>query len=50
MTPEMEDKLKKQIYFGHETKKKHQEKLDKLRAEQKLKYEQSKKERDARNI
>ena len=50
MTPKMEDELKKQIYFGHEARKKHQKKLDKLRAEQKLKYEKSKKERDAGNI
>ena len=50
MTPKMEDELKKQIYFGHEAKKKHKQKLDKLRAEQILKYEKSKKERDAGNI
>ncbi len=50
MTTEMEDKLKKQIYFGHEAKQAHQEKLKKLREEQKLKYEQSKTKRDAGNI
>jgi hypothetical protein len=50
MTPEMEDKLKKQIYFGHQAKQAHQEKLKKLKEEQKLKYEQSKAKRDAGNI
>ena len=50
MTPKMEDELKKQIYFGHEAKQEHQKKLEKLRAEQKLKYEKNKAKRDAGNI
>ena len=50
MTPQMEDELKKQVYFGHEAKKAHEEKLKKLREEQKLKYEQSKENRDGSNI
>mgnify|MGYP003641113678 CR=1 FL=1 len=50
MTPELEEQLKKQLYFGHEAKKAHEEKLNKLREEQKLKYEQSKSKRDAGNI
>ena len=50
MTPELEEQLKKQVYFGHEAKKKHEEKLQKLREEQKLKYEQSKLKRDGSNI
>tara|TARA_R110000824_G_scaffold14820_5_gene62723 strand:+ start:3609 stop:4028 length:420 start_codon:yes stop_codon:yes gene_type:complete len=50
MTPELEEQLKKQLYFGHEAKKAHEEKLNKLREEQKLKYEQSKLKRDGGNI
>ncbi len=50
MTPQMEDELKKQVYFGYEAKKAHEEKLKKLREEQKLKYEQSKAKRDGSNI
>nr|QPI16328.1 MAG: hypothetical protein NIOZUU157_00218 [Virus NIOZ-UU157] len=50
MTAELEDELKKQVYFGHEAKKAHEEKLNKLREEQKLKYEQSKLKRDGGNI
>tara|TARA_R110000787_G_scaffold278211_1_gene387860 strand:- start:53 stop:472 length:420 start_codon:yes stop_codon:yes gene_type:complete len=50
MPPEMEDKLKKQLYFGYEAKQKHKAKLKKLREEQKIKYEQSKSKRDAGNI
>tara|TARA_R110000824_G_scaffold66344_3_gene172247 strand:+ start:4653 stop:5072 length:420 start_codon:yes stop_codon:yes gene_type:complete len=50
MPPEMEDKLKKQLYFGYEAKQKHKAKLKKLREEQKIKYEKSKSKRDAGNI
>ena len=35
MPAKMEDELKKQIYFGHNAKKLHSEKLKKLREEQK---------------
>ena len=50
MPPKMEDELKKQIYFGHNARKLHAEKLKKLREEQKIKYEKSKAKRDASNI
>ena len=50
MTPQQEDELKKQVYFGHEAKKEHEAKLKKLRIEQKIKYEKSKAKRDGSNI
>ena len=50
MTPELEDKLKKQIYFGYEARKKHEEKLAKLREEQKIRLEKAKAKRDGGNI
>ena len=50
MPAEMEDELKKQIHFGHEAKQAHEKKLEKLRAEQKLKYEKAKAKRDGGNI
>tara|TARA_R110000744_G_scaffold312491_2_gene419866 strand:+ start:2039 stop:2458 length:420 start_codon:yes stop_codon:yes gene_type:complete len=50
MTPELEDKLKKQVYFGHEAKQEHEKKLNKLRKEQKIRLEKAKAKRDGRNI
>ena len=50
MTPELEDKLKKQVYFGYEAKQEHEKKLAKLREEQKIRLEKAKTKRDGRNI
>jgi hypothetical protein len=50
MTPEMEEEFKKQLYFGHEAKKKHDEKISRLKKEQKERLDKQIKDRDARNI
>ena len=43
MTPEMEDKLKKQIHLDPKVIEAHQNKINKLREEQRIKYEEWKK-------
>ena len=50
MTPEMEDEFKKQLYFGHEAKKKHDEKIARLKKEQKERLDEQIRQRDAGNI
>lgn len=50
MTKEQESELNDQLYFGHKARKEHDEKLKKLRAEQKRKYIESKRKRDGSNI
>ena len=44
MTPEMEDKLKKQIYLDPKLIEEHQNKINKLKEEQRIKLEKWKKE------
>ena len=43
MTPEMEDKLKKQIYLDPKLIEEHQNKINKLKEEQRIKFEEWKK-------
>ena len=50
MSPELENKLNNQVYFGHEARQEHEVKLKKLKAEQKVKHEQAKIKRDGGNI
>ena len=50
MTPEMEDEFKKQVFFGHEARKAHEEKMAKLKKEQKERLAKQIKDRDAGNI
>lgn len=50
MTPEMESELKKQLYFGHEAKQKHDEMMKKKKEEQFAKLKEQIKQRDAGNI
>tara|TARA_R100000988_G_C3979572_1_gene156166 strand:+ start:155 stop:574 length:420 start_codon:yes stop_codon:yes gene_type:complete len=50
MTPEMEDKLKKQVYLSHEAKKAYDAKINKLKEEHFKKLKEQQKKRDAGNI
>tara|TARA_R110002012_G_scaffold126861_2_gene279022 strand:+ start:3186 stop:3605 length:420 start_codon:yes stop_codon:yes gene_type:complete len=50
MPEQMENELKKQLYFGHEAKKEYDKKLEQLKKEQKEKLAEQIKNRDASNI
>tara|TARA_R110000751_G_scaffold233590_2_gene334523 strand:+ start:749 stop:1168 length:420 start_codon:yes stop_codon:yes gene_type:complete len=50
MTPEMEDEFKKQLYFGHEAKKEHEEKIKKAKDKHFKKLKEQIRQRDAGNI
>lgn len=50
MSAELENKLNKQVFFGYEAQEEHKAKLDVLKKEQKIKYEQAKAKRDGSNI
>ena len=50
MTPEMEDEFKKQLYFGHEAKKAHDEKIKKAKEKHFKKLKEQIRQRDAGNI
>ncbi len=50
MTKEQEKDLNDQLFFGHKAQAEHKEKIKKLKAYEKLKYEKAKAKRDGGNI